>query len=186
MMHSILTPVQKRVVLSADASGAIATTTTSPTIRVLRSYRLITWDSDASRYILTRAGWDLKTTLARLAQAADTWARVQVAQAARAEQDASLTEDDLLTRVLDLARLRGWKVVHYRPAKTAKGWRTPLQGDKGCPDVILARRGVVILAELKSETGKATPEQRQWLTQLGDHGHLWRPQDWPRIAALLH
>jgi hypothetical protein len=185
-MHSVLTPVQKRVILSADTGGAIATSTTGPTIRVLRSYRLIAWDFESSRYVLTKAGWAEKVTLARLAQAADTWARVQVTQAARAELDASLTEDDLLTRVLDLARLRGWKVVHYRPAKTAKGWRTPLQGDKGCPDVILARNGVVILAELKSDTGKATPEQRQWLAQLGDHGHLWRPRDWPRIAALLH
>lgn len=96
-----------------------------------------------------------------------------------------MTEDDLLSMVLDTAKMCGWRVVHYRPAKTAKGWRTPLQGDKGCPDVILARDGVVLLAELKTEDGYATAEQRAWLRELGEHGHLWRPRDIPLILETL-
>lgn len=96
-----------------------------------------------------------------------------------------LSEDDLKARVLDLAKLRGWMVVHYRPARTAKGWRTPLEGDKGCPDIILARRGVVLLVELKSATRRPTPEQRSWLLALGVHGRLWKPRDWPEIVETL-
>jgi hypothetical protein len=96
-----------------------------------------------------------------------------------------VSEDDLKARVLDLAKLKGWMVVHYRPARTAKGWRTPLEGDKGCPDIILARRGVVLLVELKSATGGPTKEQRAWLDALGGHARLWKPKDWDDILKEL-
>ena len=96
-----------------------------------------------------------------------------------------MTEDDLLTRVMDLAELRGWLRVHYRPARTAKGYRTPLQGDKGCPDIILARKGVVLLVELKAERRYPTKEQRAWLDALGVHARLWRPADWNSIVEEL-
>ena len=59
-----------------------------------------------------------------------------------------LSEADFQQRIIDLAGHTGWHVVHYRAAWQAGKWRTPMTGDKGCPDLILARRGVVILAEL--------------------------------------
>lgn len=96
-----------------------------------------------------------------------------------------MSEDDLLTLVLDVAKTYRWKVVHYRPAKTAKGWRTPLQGDKGCPDVILARNGTVLLVELKAEHRYPDADQRAWLHELGEHGYLWRPRDIPLILETL-
>lgn len=96
-----------------------------------------------------------------------------------------LTEDDLLSRVMDLAEVHGWLRVHYRPAKTAKGYRTALQGDKGCPDIILARDGVVLLVELKAARRYPTREQRAWLTALGGHARLWRPSDWDEIKETL-
>lgn len=96
-----------------------------------------------------------------------------------------MTEDDLLRAVIDLAHLRGWLVVHHRPARTEKGWRTPTQGDKGVPDLILARRGVVILAELKSDRGRLTLEQMAWRDALGQHWRVWRPADLPRIVEEL-
>lgn len=100
-------------------------------------------------------------------------------------KSAPMLEEDFRGRVIDYAKLRGWKAVAYRPAKTEKGWRTPLQGDKGCPDIILARRGVVLLVELKSATGRPTPEQRAWLDALGGNGRLWRPVDWGEIVTEL-
>src|SRR5690606_27676425 len=96
----------------------------------------------------------------------------------------------------------GWKVHHTRPARTDKGWRTPIQGDAGYPDLTMARRGRMVIAELKSETGELTREQAAWLEHLPRvaqeddsadrdlHAHaievyVWRPSDWPHILEVL-
>jgi hypothetical protein len=50
-----------------------------------------------------------------------------------------VNERDWQSRVVGYARLRGWLVNHARPATTAGGWRTPVQGDPGFPDLALAR-----------------------------------------------
>jgi hypothetical protein len=65
------------------------------------------------------------------------------------------------------------------------GWRTPVQGDPGTPDFVLARGGVVLLAELKTDRGRPTPDQVAWLGAAGGHGRLWRPADWDAILATL-
>lgn len=96
-----------------------------------------------------------------------------------------MTEDELKQRVLDTAKLCGWRRVHIRPARTEKGWRTPYEGDPGLPDLILARRGVVLLAELKSDTGRLRDGQPEWLDALGPHGRLWKPTDWNTILEEL-
>lgn len=101
------------------------------------------------------------------------------------QQERPMSEADFQTRVIDYAKLRGWMLVHYRPARTATGTRTPLAGDKGCPDLILARHGRVLLIELKSQQGRVRPEQKAWLAHLGEHGHLYRPNDWPALQELL-
>ena len=46
-----------------------------------------------------------------------------------------MTEEQLLTAVMDLAKFAGWRVTHFRPARTGRGWRTAVQGDNGCPCV---------------------------------------------------
>jgi hypothetical protein len=96
-----------------------------------------------------------------------------------------MTEADFQRRILDLARLTGWHCVHYRPAWQAGKWRTPMTGDKGAPDLLLARRGVVVFAELKTGRGRLTPEQRAWLDALGPYGRVWRPRDWDDVVAAL-
>lgn len=96
-----------------------------------------------------------------------------------------LSEDELQDRILQAAELYGWRVVHHRPARTNDGWRTPMSGHPGFPDLVLARDGVVIIAELKSRKGKPTPSQELWLDALGHHGRLWRPADWPAIQNEL-
>ena len=92
-----------------------------------------------------------------------------------------------MQQVVDLAHLRGWRCHHDRPARTDKGWRTAIQGDKGFPDLVLARKGRVIFAELKSETGKTTHQQNAWLAHLGHdvEVYLWRPRDLDHIAQVL-
>lgn len=101
-------------------------------------------------------------------------------------QRLGLSEADFQRRVIDLAKLRGWRCVHIRPAWVRSGRMvTPYEGDHGLPDLVLARRGVVLLAELKSARGKPTPDQLAWLAAAGPHGHLWAPQDWPTVESVL-
>lgn len=96
-----------------------------------------------------------------------------------------MNEADWQSRIVDTAMLHGWRVAHFRAARTSKGWRTPVVGHIGLPDLILARGGVVVLAELKAERGKLGPGQPEWLDALGVHGRLWRPSNWPAVLAEL-
>ncbi len=93
-----------------------------------------------------------------------------------------MTESALLRAVIELARAAGYRVAHFRPAKTGKGWRTTVQGDgTGFPDLILCGRGRCIVAELKSDRGTETREQTDWLHAFADadvETYLWRPANW--------
>jgi hypothetical protein len=96
------------------------------------------------------------------------------------------SEDQFLSKVIRWAKLNGWMVHHSRPARDPEGKvRTHLQGDKGLPDLILARDGEVLFAELKSNRGTFKPEQRTWLQHLGDFGVVWRPRDWDEVQRRL-
>ena len=99
------------------------------------------------------------------------------------------TEAEFLRQVLQLARICGWRSAHFRPARTATGWRTPLQGDAaGFPDLVLIRGPRLVVAEIKSERGRPTPEQSAWLAAfegVGVEAFLWRPRDWAEIEATL-
>lgn len=94
------------------------------------------------------------------------------------------SESDLQTFVVDYARLNGWLVHHTRPARTSQGWKTPIQGDAGYPDLTLARNGTVIFAELKSQRGRVRPEQQAWIDHIGVC-HVWRPEDIEEIKRVL-
>lgn len=100
-----------------------------------------------------------------------------------------MPEQGLLDSVIDLAQLRGWKVHHGRPAWSEKGWRTAIQGDAGFPDLFLARKPRVILAELKSDVGKLSAFQQSWMAELdacpGVESYVWRPAHWDEIQRIL-
>lgn len=104
----------------------------------------------------------------------------------KASSGESISEDAFKGRVMQTAVLYGWRVCHVRPALKANGkWVTPIEGHVGLPDLILARDGAVILAELKSSTGRTTDDQRKWLAAAGTNGRLWAPADWPEVLAEL-
>jgi hypothetical protein len=94
-----------------------------------------------------------------------------------------MSENDLLTNVLDLAANIHVRTAHFRPAKTEKGWRTAVQGDgKGFPDLVLVGPGGVLWRELKNATNGLDADQRLWrdaLIAAGANWALWRPKDWP-------
>ena len=95
-----------------------------------------------------------------------------------------LTEAQFTTQVIALFRLNGWMVSHFRPARTAKGWRTAIQGDAGFGDIVAARRGRKIMAELKVGRNIASPDQILWLWAWGNDAFVWYPQDWDKIQAV--
>ena len=89
-----------------------------------------------------------------------------------------------------IATMLGYLHVHFRPARTAHGWATPVSGPlgKGWPDLVLAKPGRLIFAELKSDTGKASPEQDDVLgalTVAGAEAYIWRPKDIDLIVEIL-
>ena len=100
-----------------------------------------------------------------------------------------LTEAQFTRQVLELAKVFGWRTMHQRPARTAKGWRTAVQGDGvGWPDLVLVRGGRLIFAELKVGNRGLTPMQAVWLDALDRVGadvYVWRPENWDLIERTL-
>ncbi len=100
-----------------------------------------------------------------------------------------LTEEQFLIQVIEIAHLFGWSVAHFRPAMTVSGWRTPVAGDgKGFPDLVLAKDGNVIFAELKADGKKPSPEQANWIKRLGGkscYATIWYPADFDMIVEIL-
>lgn len=124
---------------------------------------------------------------------------------------------DALIGERGLARMFSWTVAHFRPGKTSRQyvnkqgeikdvWVTPVQGDgAGFPDLVLVHGqymqlaaygegkvtipGRTIWAELKSDSGKLSPEQILWLDLLidteGAEVYLWRPSDLEEIQLIL-
>jgi hypothetical protein len=92
-----------------------------------------------------------------------------------------VTEDDLLGAVLDLCRLKHLHTAHFRPARTAGGWRTAVSGDgKGFPDLVIVGPRGVLFRELKAERGRTSPQQAEWtfwLRQAGADMGYWDPAD---------
>ena len=95
----------------------------------------------------------------------------------------AVSESDFTRQVIALAELFGWLAFHPIPLRTAKGWVTGTQGTAGFPDLTLAKRGRVILAELKVGRNKPTPAQTRWIEASG--AYLWTPNDWPEIERVL-
>lgn len=96
-----------------------------------------------------------------------------------------VNEAQFTTTVVDIAKTYGWHVTHFRPAKTERGWRTPLEGHSGFPDLVLARGGIVLLAELKIGRARPRPDQTAWAEAIGPSYRLWYPKDLPAIIGEL-
>lgn len=102
-----------------------------------------------------------------------------------------LSEEAWQSRVTDLLDLRGWLWFHCRPARTTKGWRTPVSGPlgKGWPDIVAVRDDRLAVLELKSVKGRVSAEQRMVIDALarvpGVTAMVARPSDWDRIQEVL-
>jgi hypothetical protein len=99
-------------------------------------------------------------------------------------------EKEFQGAVVEMARLAGWRVAHFRPARTKHGWKTPVSADgAGFPDLILTRNDRLVVAELKSDTGKVSSDQELWLDAFsqipGVEVFVWRPAEWSEVVETL-
>lgn len=81
-------------------------------------------------------------------------------------------DDDLLPNVLAIARTYGWRSYHTHDSRRSAG---------GFPDLVLIRGPRLLVAELKSQSGRYAPGQEEWLMAFATAGveaYLWRPLDW--------
>lgn len=99
------------------------------------------------------------------------------------------TEKQFQQAVVDLARYQNWSVYHTFDSR---------RSDPGFPDLVLVKPPTIIFAELKTEGGKVSRAQDQWLARLARcAGYnpgppemrviagVWRPQDWVEIEEVL-
>jgi hypothetical protein len=95
-----------------------------------------------------------------------------------------MSEDELAKCFDDMATLTGWTWCGFRPARQKidgqEVYRTPVVGQKGLPDRVLARDGVVLLVEFKTDDGRLSEGQVIWGKALAKFPgyHIVRPRDW--------
>ncbi len=92
-----------------------------------------------------------------------------------------ISEKMFMQQVIQIATLTGWNVFHAYDSRRCPG--------PGFPDLTMVhpQRGF-LMAELKSERGRVTPAQQQWLDALREAGcetYLWRPSMLDSIIARL-
>ena len=93
----------------------------------------------------------------------------------------AVSEADLLAAVRQLARLTGWLTYHTHDSR---------RSEAGWPDLALisVRQRRLLIVELKTEDGRVSPKQEQWLRGLavcGIETGIWRPSDLANVAAIL-
>ena len=89
-----------------------------------------------------------------------------------------MTEKEFQQQIVDTARLLGWKVFHDFDSRRS----TP-----GLPDLFLVRDRCVWL-EVKTETGRLSPEQADWIAAINAAGGtalVVRPSQWDEIVHSL-
>ncbi len=93
-----------------------------------------------------------------------------------------VTERVFQSQVEQYARMMGWLVSHALLS---------IGSVAGFPDLICLRGGEMVVAELKSTTGKTTEAQEQWLFSFravpGARVFVWKPDDasWSEIEQVL-
>lgn len=102
----------------------------------------------------------------------------------------SMTEAQFQREVIRLAQQHKWRVAHFRTAMNKRGhYMTPVAADgAGFPDLLMIRGQRVIAAELKTNKGRTSAQQKQWLAAFEEtpvETFLWRPRDQENIHTTL-
>ncbi len=92
---------------------------------------------------------------------------------------ARVTEKSFMMTVIAYAKLHKWRVYHTHDSR---------RSEPGVPDLMMVREGVLVFAELKTDVGKVSSAQQEWLADLGETPNdvfVWRPSDWKIIEKVL-
>ena len=92
----------------------------------------------------------------------------------------NITEKAFLAQVVQAARLYKWMVYHTFNS---------MHSERGYPDLTLCKPGHgVLFIELKTERGRVSSSQQQWLDALQASGaevYVWRPSQLDDIISRL-
>jgi hypothetical protein len=111
-------------------------------------------------------------------RAVDTTKKPALSPEAKAVEDAK-SEKAFMATVVKFARRRGYTVYHTHDSRKSA---------EGFPDLIIAKTGRLVVAELKMVGNAPTVAQEVWLDLFKSAGILtfvWYPRDWPEIEATL-
>ena len=119
------------------------------------------------------------------------------------------TERQLQRAVIEYGRLNGWLTAHFHDSRrqVRPGVFVGDRDAAGFPDLVMARGGRLVVAELKGEKGRVSADQQMWLgalhgveratvahvAEFADRGlarpcvevYVWRPSDWASIEGTL-
>lgn len=93
-----------------------------------------------------------------------------------------MTERQFQAAIVQLARTAGWRVYHTHDSR---------RSEAGFPDLVLvhAKRRQLLFMEVKSERGRLSKDQREWLDDLSKAtltaGGVVRPSDWGLVERWL-
>jgi len=89
-------------------------------------------------------------------------------------------EGEFQAEIIQVARLMRLVTYHTHDSR---------RSDSGFPDLVIVGRTGVLFRELKTDTGKVTPDQEFFIAALklaGQDAGVWRPTQWPdQIIAEL-
>lgn len=91
----------------------------------------------------------------------------------------AMSERDWQSEVIEIAGVGGWRHYHTHDSRRSA---------RGFPDLVFVRPGEVIYVELKSEVGKLSANQEEWLELLRSahqEVYVWRPRDRPEVDRVL-
>lgn len=108
----------------------------------------------------------------------------------RLAPDLLMSEADYQGRIVEAARLHGWRIHHCRPLQRRDGrWQTPVTGHPGFPDLVLLRGARLLVLEVKTDIGRVTPAEEAWLAAWREvpraEVHVVRPRYWSLVEEML-
>ena len=98
----------------------------------------------------------------------------------------NISEKDWQKYVISKALYNGWTYYHPPDNKPCNGRIQKIVA--GFPDLVLLKGSKITFVELKTETGKTSLAQKEWLAKLAATGSdvfVWRPSQYKEVNKYL-